>query len=347
MKKIINTAITSFGMSGQVFHAPFLLTNPHFTITKILERTKNISKEKVPEAKIVRSYKEILDDNEIDLVVVNTPNFLHFKMAKQALLHGKHVVLEKPFTNTVEEGKVLIELAKQKGLLLSVYHNRRFDNGHKTVKQILDRKLLGDLKIFEAHFDRFRPEPGPKKWKEEENPGAGILYDLGSHLIDEALTLFGMPNAIYADLQIQRKNGQVTDYFDIKLNYESLTVKLVAGMLMKEAGPKFVLHGDTGSYIKYGNDPQEKQLMNGVFPDSKKYGIEDESNWGILNNDNGRGAYPTLPGTYQDFYDNIYQTIVNKKELLIEPEEALDVIFLIEKAIQSDKERRTVLLDKN
>lgn len=345
MKKIINTALTSFGMSGQVFHAPFLLNNPHFKITKILERTKSISADKVPDAKIIRTFREILNDSEIDLVVINTPNYLHFEMAKQALLYGKHVVVEKPFTNNVDEGKMLLEIAKGRGLVLSVYHNRRFDNGHKTVKEILDRKLLGNLKIFEAHFDRFRPEIGSKKWKEEEYPGAGLLYDLGSHLIDEALVLFGMPKSIYADLQIQRKNGQVVDYFDIKLSYDSFTAELKAGMLMKEPGPKYVLHGDKGSYIKYGNDPQEEQLMNGIFPDNENYGIEEKSNWGILNNEDGRGAYQTLPGTYQDFYENIYHVISNGKELLIKPEEALDVIYLIEKVLQSDKEKRTISLN--
>jgi len=346
MSHSINTALTSFGMSGQVFHAPFLLNNPNFTITKILERTKTNSATKVPNSIIVRTYQEILEDPKIDLVVVNTPNYLHFEMAKQALQYGKYVVLEKPFTNTVEEGIELIDLAKQKGLVLSVYHNRRFDNGHKTIIEILNKKLLGNLKIFESSFDRFRPEIGPKKWKEEENPGAGILYDLGSHLIDEALVLFGQPNSIYADLQIQRKNGEVIDYFDIKLYYDSYVAELKSGMLMKEPGPKYVLHGDKGSYIKYGNDPQEEQLMNGICPGSKNYGIEEKSNWGILNNESGRGAYPTVQGTYQHFYENIYQTIVNGKELLIKPEEALDVILLIEKAIQSSNEKRVIALDK-
>jgi predicted dehydrogenase len=264
-------------------------------------------------------------------------------MCKQALLHGKHVVLEKPFTVTVEEGRGLIELAKEKGLVLSVYHNRRFDSGHKTVKEILDKKLLGDLKVFEAHFDRFRPEIGPKKWKEAVNPGAGILYDLGSHLIDEALCLFGMPVSIFADLQIQRKNGEVVDYFDIKLSYNSFTVKLLAGMLMKEPGPKYILHGNAGSYLKYGNDPQEEQLIKGIFPNSPEYGIENKSNWGILNNENGRGAYPTKIGSYQDFYENIYQVITSGGKLLVSPEQALDVIFLIEKAILSSKEKKTIL----
>lgn len=331
-------------MSGQVFHAPFLLYNPHFKIKKILERTKSNSATIIPDAKIVRSYEEILEDADIDLIVVNSPNFLHYKMCEQALLHGKHVVLEKPFTVTVEEGRDLIELAKKKGLVLSVYHNRRFDSGHKTVKEILDKKLLGNLKIFEAHFDRFRSEIGPKKWKEEENPGAGILYDLGSHLIDEALSLFGMPISIFADLQIQRKNGKVVDYFDIKLSYKLFTVKLVAGMLMKEPGPKYILHGDSGSYLKYGNDTQEEQLIKGVFPGCPEYGIEDKSNWGILNNENGRKAYPTKIGSYQDFYENIYHVVTYGDKLLVAPEEALDVIYLIEKAILSNKEKKTILL---
>ncbi len=332
-------------MSGEVFHAPFLLYNPHFKITKILERTKNISITKVPNAKIVRTYREILNDPQINLIVVNTPNYLHFKMCKQALLHHKHVVVEKPFTVTVKEAKELIELAKKNNLVLSVYHNRRFDSGHKTVKQILDKNLLGNLKIFEAHFDRFKPEIGAKKWKEEENLGAGILYDLGSHLLDEALCLFGMPTSIFADLQIQRKNGQVVDYIDINLDYKSFTVKLIAGMLMKESGAKYILHGCKGSYIKHGNDPQEEQLINGIYPDNKKYGIERKANWGILNNHNGRGAYQTLPGTYQDFYENIYYAITANTELLVKPEEALEVIYLIEKAVQSNKEKKTVFLN--
>ncbi|OQY05331.1 MAG: hypothetical protein B6I20_01545 [Bacteroidetes bacterium 4572_117] len=346
MEKIINVALCSFGMSGKVFHAPFLLQNPNFNITKILERSKNNSAAIVPNARIVRNYQEIFEDPEIGLVVVNTPNFLHFDMAKQALEHGKHVVLEKPFTNTVDEGVKLIKLAKQKKRVLSVYHNRRFDSGHKTVKEILDKKLLGKLKIFEAHMDRFRPELGAKKWKETKKPGAGILYDLGSHLIDEALSLFGMPDSIYADLQIQRKNAKVHDYFNIKLTYHSHTVELKAGMLIREPGPKYLLHGDSGSYIKYGNDPQEEQLINGVFPDSENYGIEKKSNWGILNNEDGRGVYQTLSGNYKDFYENIYQAIKYEKELIVKPEEALNVISIIEKAIISDREKRIVFLDK-
>ena len=344
MVNLIQTAITSFGMSGQVLHAPFLMYNPNFKIVKVLERTKNISSRILPDVEIVRNYQDILEDATIDLVVVNTPNFLHFEMCKKALLHGKHVVVEKPFTNSVEEGEELIGLAKEKNLQLSVYHNRRFDNGHKTVKEILKKKLLGNLKIFEAHFDRFRPEIGPKKWKEAENPGAGILYDLGSHLIDEALNLFGMPFSIFADLQIQRRNGQVVDYFDIRLAYDSFTVKLVAGMLMKEPGPKYILHGDAGSYIKYGIDPQEEQLINGQFPGSKNYGVEDKSKWGILNNENGREFYPTKVGSYQDFYENIFRAIANIAELLIKPEQALDVIYLIEKAIKSSERKKTILL---
>jgi scyllo-inositol 2-dehydrogenase (NADP+) len=344
MKKVINTALASYGMSGEVFHAPALLCNPNFTITKVLERSKDKSKDKIPSAQIVRDYDDILNDKSIDLVVVNTPNHLHFSMAKAALQHGKHVVLEKPITNTVAEAEELIALAKNKGLILAPYHNRRLESGHKTVKEVLDKKLLGNIKLFETRIDRWRPGIGPKKWKEEPNPGAGLFYDLGPHLIDEALVFFGKPKTISADLRIQREGGMVDDYFHIILEFDGVKAELKSGLIAREAAPWYTVHGDQGSFIKYGLDPQEKLLMRGALPNSKEWGMESEDSWGILHNDSGRHKYPSLPGAYQYFYENLAEVISKGKKLLIQPEEAREVIRLIEFSQRSNQEKRTITL---
>ena len=331
MKKI-RTALCSFGMSGEVFHGPLLSYDAHYEIVKILERTKEKSKVKYPEASIVRSYEEILEDPSMDLVIVNTPHQLHYPMAKEALKRGKHVVVEKPFTVTTGEGQELIELAKQKGRVLTVFHNKRLEGDFKTIVQLIESKKLGELTSFKARFDRYKPTIGPKKWKEEDPLAGGILYDLGSHLIDQALYLFGTPKKIEADLRIERASSNVIDAFDISLEYKNgFKVELGASSLVQNPGPKFLVEGTLGTFIKNGVDPQEEDLKNGKLPGFSNWGKEAKEDKGILTYVNGdREAISTMLGSYENFYANLSQAIVEREPLLVLPDEALDVIKLIE-----------------
>lgn len=344
MKKV-NVGIVGFGMSAKVFHVPFIQSNPSFQIIKILERKSDEAKKLYPEIETVRNLEDLLSDTDIHLIVITTPNLTHYDIAKQSLLAGKNVIIEKPFTVNTEQADELIEIAKEKKLILAVYHNRRFDGDFVTVKQILNENLLGDLVEYEAHFDRFRNNI-KDNWREKDQAGSGILYDLGSHLIDQALDLFGLPETVTADIRIQRKHSKTDDNFEIKLDYKNLKVILKAGMLVKEQGPHFTLHGTKGSFIKYGLDPQEELLKKGLKPTGDSWGIESEEKWGFLNTEinqlSFKGKISTLQSSYAKFYENVYQAISNNQELIIKPEQAKEVIKVIELSIRSNHEKRTL-----
>jgi len=342
----INTGIIGYGMSAQVFHAPFIHANPNFKISKIVERHKQKSKEEYPYIDVVSSADDLFQDESIQLVVITTPNESHYSLAKNALSAGKHVIIEKPLTITSKEANDLISIANDNGLILSVYQNRRWDGDFLTVKKILNQGSLGKLVEYESHFDRFRNYFKPDAWREKNVPGSGILYDLGPHLIDHALQLFGNPNEVTADIHIQREGGQTDDHFEVKLHYDQLKVTLKAGMLVREPSPRFLLYGTQGTFIKYGLDPQEADSKSGMSPLHPNWGVDDQSNWGTLNtNINGlhfRGKIETLRGCYQKFYENIYEVITNKKTLAVKPEEARNVIKIIEFAFQSSREKKTI-----
>lgn len=345
--KVLRTAIASYGMSGYVFHAPFIHLHPGFELKKVLERSKSLAKERYTYTEIARTFDELIHDPDIDLVVVNTPDHLHYPMAFAALNAGKHVVVEKPFTQTSEEGEELVALAKKKGVLLTVYHNRRFDGDSRTVQKILKEGLLGRLVEYEAHYDRYRNFI-PKTWKEDPSTGAGIVYNLGSHLIDHALFLFGKPEWIWADIRKLRDGALTDDFFEIKLLYPAHSVTLKSSYLVKEPGPRYILHGTNGSYIKSGNDPQEEALKQGIWPEGENWGQESESDWGILHTEKDhfseRKVLPTLPGNYMDFYDNLYEAVLHGAPLAVRPEEGLEVIRIIEKAYLSSMEKRNTIV---
>ncbi len=343
--KQVGVAILSFGMSGSIFHAPLLHTHPGFLIKTILQRSGNSAQEKYPYVMIAKTYEELLSDREVELVVVNTPDDTHFEFAYRALDAGKHVVVEKPFTTTVADGEKLIAQAKKKKRLLSVFHNRRWDGDFLTVQKIIRQKILGRLVEYEAHFDRYRNYI-QDSWKERPDRQTGTLYNLGSHLIDQALVLFGMPEAVYADIRIMRTGGMVDDAFDLKLYYSDIKVTLKAGYLVREPGAKFMVHGTKGSYVKHGIDPQEGDLKQGRLPHDRGWGTEPESEWGILNTDiNGihvRKKVETVAGCYIDFYSNIFEAIKKGTELSVKPEEALNVIKIIEAAYRSSEKKQLV-----
>ncbi len=348
MTKVIHTALASFGMSGQVFHGPSLKVNPNFKISKVLERTKNLSAENYPEATIVRSYEEILNDTDIDLVVINTPDELHFTMAKQALEAGKNVVVEKPFAQTVEEANELIDLARSKDLMLTVYQNRRWDGDFLTVKRLIDEKQLGRLVEFESHFDRYRNFIQPRTWKETGNERAGVLYNLGAHMVDQALVLFGMPLSVTAHLDVVRDKGVVTDYYDIRMQYNGFAAILKCSYLVREPGPRYSIHGTLGSFHKWGIDPQEEALKAGRLPNEANWGEEPETDWGKINTETGGvhrvGKVETIPGNYNIFYQNVCDVLVNGAELLVKPEESRNGLIVLEACLKSNREKRTIFL---
>ena len=342
----INTALCSFGMSGVVFHAPFIEVNAKFNLYGVLERTKNEAQKRYPTIKKFRSLDDLLADETIELVVINTPNITHFDFAKKVINAGKHLIIEKPFTATVTEAEELICLAKEKNVVLSVFQNRRYDSDFKTVKKILSQDLLGDIVDAEIHYDRYDPNLSYKVHKEENTAAVGSLYDLGSHLIDQAIVLFGIPNAVYADLDAFRPNSKVTDFFDVKLYYKSHRVTLKSSYFVREPLPGNIFHGTKGSFIKSKADVQEKELMEGKKPNSSNWGTEPKEEEGLLHTEkNGeiiKEKVPTLQGNYMEYYDGIYEAIRNHKAVPVSGNDGLNVIKVIEAAMKSNHQKRKI-----
>lgn len=344
--KPINTALCSFGMSGYVFHAPFIEVHPAFNLYGVWERTKNNAQAKYPNIKTFRTLEEMLADQNIELVVVNTPSVTHYDFAKQAINSGKNVVVEKPFTATVEQAEELIQLAKEKNVALSVYHNRRYDSDFKTVKKILDEGWLGNIVEAEIHYDRYDPGLSYKLHKEIPTAAVGSIYDLGSHLIDQALVLFGMPNAVFADLDTYRPNSKVGDYFDIKLFYSTHRVILKSSYYVREALPGNIMNGTKGTFIKSKADIQEAELQAGKIPGSKDWGAEPDKEKGLLHTEKDgqiiREQVPTLNGDYMEYYEGIYQALRNNGLVPVTGTEGMDVIRVIEAALKSNREKKVI-----
>ncbi len=349
----IRTGIIGFGLSGRVFHAPFIDVVEGFELSKISTSNPErvaLAKERYPSAEIVSEVKDIISDPNIDLVIVTSPNTDHFRWAKESLLAGKHVVVEKPFTVDVAEADELIELAEKQQKLLTVYHNRRFTSDTKTVKRLLDSGLLGDIVDYETHFDRFRFDPRPGgAWREEPLPGSGIFYDLGSHLIDQALWFFGKPEAVTANINQQRPWAKADDHFDVRLHYPTFTATLKSGMICRIPGPTYMLHGTNGSFVKYGLDVQEATLDAGAKPVGKEWGKEPKEIWGEINADYKgvkiTGKIESEHGDYKDYFINLRDAINGKAEIAVKAEEARSVMKIIELAFQSSKEKRTIRVD--
>ena len=255
-------------------------------------------------------------------------------------------MVEKPFTVTSVEGDELIALAQEKGILLTIFHNRRWDSDFLTIRELVKTKVLGNISTYESHFDRFRPTVRDR-WREKSIPGSGTLYDLGSHLIDQSLALFGMPKTVWADLRTECEGAEVADYFHLVLGYKKMRVILHSGSLVRQAGPRFILHGDRGSFIKYGLDSQEEQLKKGMLPGAVGWGQDRVEEYGQVTMQIGgiiiRGAVETLPGRYIAFYESVAEAI--KLGTVVAPvtaQEACDTIRIIEYAIQSHQQQRTI-----
>jgi predicted dehydrogenase len=346
MSEPIKVGLVGFGISAKVFHAPFITTNPKYQLVSVVERNKQESAAKFPFVQVVKSIEELLQNESIDLVVITTPNETHFPYAKAALEAGKHVVLEKPVTNTSAEARQLIDLANSSGKVLSVYQNRRYVSDFFTIREVLNKNLLGEIHTFEGHYDRYRAEARPNAWREAALPGSGILYDLGAHIIDQALYFFGMPQTITADIRQQRPHAKVDDYFDLRLHYGFLKVTLQAGMLVREAGPRYLIHGTKGSFVKYGEDVQEAKLRAGELPVGEDFGKEPSEIFGLLHTEiDGkivRERYPSHTGDYGLYYNNLYETIVHGAPVKEKPEHGYNTIRLMELAFESHKRQCTV-----
>ena len=349
----INVAVIGFGLAGRVFHAPFVSAVPGLKLEAIVQRRGDEAAKAYPTTRILRSVEEAFSDPTIQLIVVATPNETHFDLAKQALLAGKHVVIDKPFAATSAEAKELASLAASRKLILAPFHNRRWDGDFLTVRKLLKEKALGRLVTYESHFDRFRPLPREATWKEAGNDANGMLFDLGPHLVDQALVLFGVPETITASVRKDRDDSAIEDAFDITLDYPRLRAHCRATMLACINAPRFLLHGTKGSYRKYGLDPQEPALVAGAKVPPLGEGdwlAEKESDWGILTVAPAPADPTTLVSTpvqtelgdYRPYYANVRDAINGTAPLAVTPEDGYRVIRLLELARQSSTEKRSL-----
>ena len=344
----IKTAILSFGMSGRVFHAPFIALNPGFELAGIWERTKSESLEFYPDIKIYRSLDEILNDESIELVIVNTPTNTHYEYSKKVLLAGKHAVVEKAFTTSIAEAIELEELARSVNKKISVYQNRRWDSDFKTVRKIIEEGWLGNIVEAEIHYDRYRVALSAKLHKEIPGPGAGVLNDLGPHLVDQAICLFGMPLAVYADIRITRPNSLVDDYFELLLNYSDKVVRLKASCLVREPFPSYIIHGLKGSFHKSRTDVQETALLANQKPNLPNWGVEPIEERGYLHTEKDgniiREKVPTEIGNYGTYYALVEKAIRENKEMPVTAQEGIQVMKIIEAAFKSSELKKQISL---
>lgn len=336
MEKIINTGLLAYGMSGKLFHAPFLSVHPGFNLSAVTERNEQKAPKDYPGITSYNSIDELMDDPAIDLIVVNTPNYSHYDYTRQALLKGKHVLVEKPFAATAEEAQALFDLAREVGKQVFVYQNRRWDSDYLAVKQVIDSGVLGKLAEVHIRFDRYRNTIGPKTFKEELVPATGLQYDLGAHLLDQAINLFGKPLNFYKILGLNRQSTKVDDYFHFHLEYpDSLQVFVCSSMLVPDPQAAFVVHGEQGSLVKYRADIQEAQLLKDIRPGSEGYGEEPVELAATLTRMNPDGSkrqeqLVSETGSYMPLFDGVYQGIVNNVPYAVTEEQVLTQLQILE-----------------
>ncbi|KAG7380658.1 Glucose-fructose oxidoreductase domain-containing protein 2 [Phytophthora pseudosyringae] len=339
----IPVGLVGFGTGSSVFHAPLLMSSGQFALTHVLERSTSKSQVLSPAPTIVRSMEELLA-TDVQLVVISTPTTVHFEQAKQAMEAKRHVVVDKPLCVTAQQAADLCAVAKANGVLFSVFHNRRFDSDFLTMRGLIDGGTLGEVQKFEAHYDRYRPTM-KGYWKEKAGLCGGVLYDLGAHVTDQALQLFGEPDAVVSDVQIQREGAENDDYFRLEFKYSKFPkreVILSAGMLVKNPGPKYTVVGNKGTFVKYGEDGQEDALRAGKRPGDEGWGQVPESTYGKFT-DAATGETRVIPsklGSYEVYYKNIAAAIRGEEKLLVNPEEVLPQIRIIEEAKKTERVNR-------
>jgi scyllo-inositol 2-dehydrogenase (NADP+) len=325
---VIRVGLAGYGLAGAVFHAPLIRACERMQLSAVLTSRETSER--------IGTVAELIDAS--DLVVVATPNKTHFDIAAAALNAGKHVVVDKPFTVTLEQADDLIALAAARERMLTVFHNRRWDSDFLAVRKILPE--LGDVALFEAHWDRFRPAI-KNGWREAPEPGSGLLNDLGPHMIDQALLLFGMPDSISADVLTQRSGALVDDYFDLTLHYGARRVCLRSSSLTAEPRPRFVIHGSGGSFVKHGLDPQEAQLKSGMVPSHPELGLDLRE--GVFTRpDRSARPVPTERGNYLAFYEAVADSILDGSTPPVPAEQARAGLLLIDLARRASEQGRTL-----
>jgi scyllo-inositol 2-dehydrogenase (NADP+) len=341
MKTKIRTALLGLGLSGKVFHAPFLINNDFFSLDKILS-SKNLQQQ-FPNATIVKSIEEVMNDKNIDLIINTLPNEMHYNVSKAALLNGKHVVIEKPFANNSTEALDLIETSKKQNKILSVFHNRRWDGDFLQLKKCVSENKLGNIHFFESRFDRFKPQI-TENWRDQKKEGSGIVYDLGVHLIDQAIQLFGVPKSLFCDITTYRPNALTDDGFSITFFYPSLRVNLSANVFMKHPTPRFQVFGDQSSFKSMELDPQEKLLKAQVAIDSEDWRKSQENFKYTLGD--AQEQITHTAGSYKSFYEQLGKAITENDSSLnpVSPESALLNITLLEKCFESFKSKKVIFL---
>jgi len=335
-----NVGLVGFGFAGKVFHAPVIRAVDGLRLSVIVRR-HGPPDPRYPDVEFVRSLDDLLA-RKIDLVVVATPNTSHHPIAKRSLLAGRHVVVDKPFTTTLGEARDLVQIAKQQQRIVTVYQDRRYTGDFATVQQVVSEGALGRVVLFESHFDRFRPERKPNAWREEALPGSGVWFDIGPHLFDQALLLFGVPDAIGADIRIEREGTVVDDAFDVTLYYPHMRALLRASMLAPPVGPSWIVHGMKGSFIKYGMDPQEGALKEGHTPDEPDWDTEPPELYGKLITPDGTRTVPTLRSSFARYYENLRDAMLGTAEPAVTAEWSLDVMRGLELAAASSRAQRVV-----
>ncbi|MDO6706053.1 oxidoreductase [Photobacterium sp. 1_MG-2023] len=337
----VKTAIVGYGFSAKTFHLPFIAALPQLELTAISSSQQAAVEADWPGVVCYSKAESMLVESDAELVIITAPNDVHYHLAKLALENGKHVIVEKPFVTRVEDGEALIRLAEDKGRVLSVFHNRRWDGDFLTVKKMIEAGTLGELKYFESHFDRFRPEVR-QRWREQAQDGGGILFDLAPHLLDQAIALFGAPTALTAQCEMLRPGAKTIDYFNLILRYPTHFVHLHANLYSPEPNLRYKVLGAAGKYEKYGLDPQEDYLKAGVLPEQPEWAAEAASQYGQCHHATGSQVVPTELGGYQHYFIGVADAIREGKANPVPAQEALLNIRLIELAMESSRLGQTL-----
>jgi predicted dehydrogenase len=345
---MIRVGLVGFGLGGRVFHAPLISSVDGLELAAVLERTSNHAAERYPGVTTYRTLDAMLADSTLGLIVVTTPSGTHFDLTRQALEAGKNVVVDKPVAVTSDEIAQLMHLATQKNLLLAPFHERRWDSDFLTLQKLLSENPLGRLVHFESNHDRWRPVTRVP-WKDDPAQGGGLLLDLGTHLVDQALLLFGKPVAVSAEVLSERDKTLADDSYTLRLRYKDFSATLSANCLASLARPRFYLRGMKGNYWKWGLDPQEEALNHVTRIDSPTWGAEPTSAWGTLSVDVG-GSIVTrpvepVPGDYRLYYAAVRDALLGKAPAPVAAIDAWRVARLLEWAVESSAKHREIPCD--
>tara|TARA_B110000208_G_scaffold130465_1_gene158223 strand:+ start:5307 stop:6329 length:1023 start_codon:yes stop_codon:yes gene_type:complete len=340
---MIKVGVIGHGYSAKTFHIPLIETSTSLTLAAISSSQKDTIEQRYPEVLIFETAHQLITSGNIDLVVITAPNDVHYPLAKQCLENGINVILEKPMVTTSQEAQALADLADKRSLILSVFHNRRWDGDFLTVKKLLNNNQVGEVRFFESHFDRFRPTVR-QRWREQPGQGSGIWFDLGSHLVDQAVNLFGLPQAITARCLPTREGAKTADYFHVQLHYKNLEVVLHASSFSAAPNNRFRLEGTKGSFVKYGLDPQEEQLKQAIAPNEALYGSERIENYGRLYSEASSVLIETEKGCYQQYYLEIVEALTSGGINPVNPNDGIAVMKILELAELSSIKGQTLLV---